>query len=775
MTRAMKVSAFVAMGLLMVASVASAQNASASGGQITIKTTGVEDVTSSKFTEYKDLPNGVTISNLNLFSTSKHLDFSLTGQNVQQTDQRFFGSLKALGFGVKFDYNQIPHDMGNDGRSIFAESAPGVWTAPSTLRTTLENAIYAALPTTVRTIPWYQGLFSQTIQAAGLVDVSGIRKTGNVELTLGDRLPLPVTLTYRNELKEGYRGLMGGNIRGALSPSYEVAAPLDEITHDIGVKTSYKFKYGNAYAAYNMSLYDNRAEKVMMDNLIIGVDRVQTAAVGSTVSAMGGPSRDLFIMAPDNEASTFSGGLTLKFKKQTRITAGLALGTRTQDAPFYPYTAATMNNSPAGQNLASRSALQRQSYGGKVNTTMYNVGFSSRPMDGLTLRAQYRVYDLTDNSDKYVITGDVSQGNGIWTANTPATDAPFGHVTANVYDTKSARYSASAAYDFKALTLEGQVRGGQLERTYREAEKVTENGMGFTALYHFDDWLGFRGTYDVSKRTADGHTIYGYQLDEAAFENTKTGLDIEITPMDGLDLSVAYFRRNVDFVDRPSRVPVVSGAPVAGVAAFPNTPSGLLDAKYDSYTGDLNYVVNSRLDLGAFYTYEKDARTNQWSTTTTTTVGGVSTYSLNNLLNYAGSDETNTYGARFTFQIVPEKHSVSFNATSQKVDGLMDITAREAGSFYTPGRTTLIPTGQGGAADILDWDDTEITTLNASYNCVVTKDWSLSTGYMFQKYDYKDAFKANNSIMPTTLIFKMKPDDGAYTANLVYAKLSFKF
>ena len=32
---------------------------------------------------------------------------------------------------------------------------------------------------------------------------------------------------------------------------------------------------------------------------------------------------------------------------------------------------------------------------------------------------------------------------------------------------------------------------------------------------------------------------------------------------------------------------------------------------------------------------------------------------------------------------------LTFRASQQKIDGLMDITAREAGSFYTPGRTTV--------------------------------------------------------------------------------------
>ena len=769
----MKISAFVAMGLLMVASTAAAQNPT-SGGTMTIKTAGVEDVTSSKFTEYKDIPNGVTISNFTLWSASKNVDFTLTGQNVSLKSQRYFGSLKAMGFGVKFDYNQIPHNMGFDARSMLAESSPGVWTAPSTARTAIANAINAMMPTSARTIPWYQGLFTPSFQAAGLVDVTGVRKTGNVQLDLGSHLPLPVTLTYSNTLKEGYRGLTGMNIRGALSPSMEVATPLDEITHDIGIKTSYKFKNGSAYAGYNMSIYDNRAETVMIDNLVQGVDQIQTSAVGSTVPAMGGPSRDRAVMAPDNEASTARAGVTFKFAKQTRITAGLALSTMTQDAPFYPYTAATMYNSPSGQNLASLGALQRKSYGGKVNTTMYNFGFSSRPLEGLTLRAQYRMNDLKDKSDKYVPTGDASTGNGQWTTVTATAADPFGHATGNIYDTKASRYSASATYDYKAFTVEGQVRGGQLERTHREAEKGTESGMGVTALYRFNDWLGLRGTYDASKRTADGHTVYGFQFDEAAFENTKMGLDLALTPFDGLDVSVAYFRRNVDFVDRPDRIAVSGGVPIAGAVATPNTPSGLLDTKYDSYTGEFNYVANARLTIGGFYTYEKDARTNQWSTTNSAT-SSVNPLKINNLLNYAVTDETNTYGANFTFQVVPEKQTFMFSATSQKVDGLADITALETGSFYNPGRTTLIPTGQGGAGDITDWDDTEITTLNASYNYVVTKDWSLSTGYMFEKYDFKDAYNWNSSLMPTTLIFKMKPNDGKYTANLVYAKLTFKF
>lgn len=768
MTRATKISALVAVGLVLIAGTAAAQKTSTitSGGDITVRTLGREDVASSKFTEYREVPKGISIPSMNMWSSGGKVDFNLTGQNLSQTNQRYFGWAKAFGVGVKFDYNQIPHNMGNDAHLIFNETGRGVWQMADPLQQALQTALDTKLPTSARTYDFYNTLLSPVFATANLVDNSGIRKTGSVSLNLGSRLPFDLLLTYRNEMKEGYRGLGSVNFRERVSPSVEFLNPLDEITHDFGLRAAKNFAKGNVYVAVNRSLYDNRAETVIVDFPFQAADAPYTAAVGA-IPALGGLSRERFVLAPDNEATNMKAGLLFKLAKQTRINASVALGTWTQDTPFYPYTANSALNTPSGISASSITALQRKSYGGKVNTTMYNVSFSSRPLEGLTLRAQYRVYDLTDKSDKYVITGDVSGSNSLWSTVTATAADPFGHATANIYDTKSSRYSASATYDYRAFTIEGQVRGAQLERTNREAEKGTENGMGVTALYHFNHWMGLRGTYDVSKRTADGETIYGYQADEAPFTNTRTGFDIELTPMDNLELTLAYFKKNLEFTDRPDRTVVVSGAPKAGITPFANTPSGLLDNTYDSYTGEINWTPYTTLELSAYYTYEKDARTNQWSTTSGDT--------LANKLTYAGSDETNTYGANVVFQVVPEKATLTLNTMNQKVNGLMDITARESGSFYKPGRTTLIPAGQGGAADILDWDDSEITTLGASFGWTLTKQWGMSVGYAYEKYDFKDAYNATTKLAPSNLNIFTKPNDGKYDLSYVYGKMMFKF
>ena len=242
---------------------------------------------------------------------------------------------------------------------------------------------------------------------------------------------------------------------------------------------------------------------------------------------------------------------------------------------------------------------------------------------------------------------------------------------------------------------------------------------------------------------------------------------MEIEPLSSVGFTLAYGKRDVTYPNRPNRIALSGGVPVAGAQPIPGTPSGLLEAKYDTYTAEIDFTPNERVELGAYYTYEQDKSLVKWHTTT-----GVA---LNNSLAYAGSDKTDTFGANAVFQLVPEKWTFSVNAMRQKVDGLMDITAAESGAFYNPGRTTLIPAGKGGAADIDDYDDTELTTLNARLSYDVDKAWQVSAGYMYEKYDFKDAFTASDSLMPFSILFFTKADNGAYTANVVYAKLSYRW
>jgi hypothetical protein len=733
-----------------------------SGGHITLGVLGRDDVASSKFQEYREVPKGVALPFFELFSRGHKVDFNLYGYNVRQTDQRYTGWLDTAGVGLAFDYNQIPHNMGNDARIIFSETGEGVWTMSDTLQESLGRAVDA---TPTRTTPFYDTLLGPTFATAGEVDVSKTRNRGTAALDLSKKLPFGLVFTYMRERKSGFRGEDGGAVFSAVSPVLEVPSPLDEVTQDFGLRVAHDFKRGNVHASFSRNLYNNQAETLTVDNPFQAVD---ATFIASPTPAVGGGSRARWILAPDNEASTGNLGFVLKFGRQTRVGGDLALSRWTQNAPFYPYTVNSAVRTPDGRPADALATLQQPSLDGRIDTTTVNTTFFSRPTENLTVRAWFRLRDLINKTERFVITGDVSATpDRDWLVVTPEPDAPFGHPTANIYDTKARRFAASASYDIGALTLEAQGRTDSIERTSREATSARENGLGLTALFHARDWLAFRGTYDQAKRTPEGETLYGFQSDEAERDTKRTGIQVDFTLPKSVELSLSYLRRDVDYPNRPDRIPVSNGEPMPGGQPFPGTPSGLLLAKYDSFGIDVGYNPSLRVALAAFYNHERNRTTNQWSTT--------SGLALNNLLNYAGSDETDTFGLNAAFQLKPDLWTLTLNGSRQKVDGLMDITAREAGSFYTPGRTTLIPPGAGGAQDIADWDDTTLTMFSAQLDYAVARGWNLAAGYAYDKYEFRDAYTVGDLLMPQAIIIVLKSNDGPYAANIVYARVSYQF
>ena len=765
MTKILRVTAFVAMGLLVASSFAAAQDAPAktSGGKIVFGALGVKDISSAKFQEYRDVPKDLSIPYANVFSRKDGFLFDFHAFNVGRTDQRYTGWLNSGKMGLSFDFNQTPHNIGNNARTIFAESAPGVWTMSTTLRQVLQTANDTRLPTSTRNVDFYDSLLGPTLASAHVMDLTGIRKRGTAELTYGGGdAPYVLGVSYMRQMRSGYRRLSGGNVRGVVNPSYEVAERSDDLVQDFGFRAAYNFARGNVHAAFNRNLYDNDAETLIIDNPFQAFDAPYTNAVGA-IPALGGPSRGLFINAPDNEASTGSAGFLLKFAHQTRLSGDVAMGRWTQNAAFYPYTINSVVLTGTGQPANLVSSLQKPSLNGKINTTTVNLNFTSRPVKELGIRASYRVHDLSNKTDRYVISGDTAPNpDRAWVNTTITADAPYGHATANPYDTKTERLQAAVTYDFGDLTVEGVFHNTKITRTHREATKGEDRGYQGALIYRTNDMVSLRGKYEDIKRTAEGETFYGFQADEAERETKRASVAVILSPIPTLDLSFDYGLRDVKFTNRPNRRATSAGAP-----EIPNTPVGLLDAKYDTYTVELDFTPNDRAAVGAYYTYEKDRSTNQWATMTGT--------ALNNLLNYAGSDKTDTFGAHAVLQLVPDKWTFTFNAMHQKVDGLMDITAREAGSFYTPGRTTLIATGQGGAADILDYDDTKLTTVVGNLDYHVAEGWKIGAGYWFEKYDFKDAFTQGTLLMPTSVYIFMKPDNGPYKAHVVYARLSYTF
>jgi hypothetical protein len=768
MKRITIVTVLLACGLLLAATPIFAQTAPPVTpenwftGRASLLLLGRDDVDSSKFEEYRIVPKGASMPVFSLMGSHDGTDYALVGQNIRQADERYRGYANLSWLGVNFDYNSIVHNMGYNGRTLFTENAPGVWNMSSTIRQYLGDQV-DAVPAASRTYPFYYALLSPTLEAMPYEDITSLRRRGDVAFDLGKKLPFDLQFTYLRETRTGSRAPSNGDVYGVVSTVVDFPETMDEVVQDIGIKWAWNNKTTNVYARFNRNTFTDNLNALVVDNPFRATDLAYTST-----AVPGGPAQGRFGVPPDNEASRGAFGFLFKMKRQTRVSADLAFNTWTQNEQFLPYTinSTILTGTGAPANVAS--SLPQQSLDGKINTSMYNLAFSSRPTDNLSVRLRYRSYDLTNKTNRFVIPGGAGASpDRAWANSSVTADEPYGYATALNYDTSTKRFDLQASYDFKPLMIEGFYRNGKLERTHREAEKGTENTYGVAAVYHASDMLGIKATYDSYKRTAEGETLYGFQEDEAEKTLKRTGLQVELSPADKIGLSFTYYRNDREYPNRPDRIGLTSGVPTPGAQPIPNTPSGLIEAKYDTFTADFEYTPNERAELGAWYTYEKNTAVNKWY--------GLTGTALNNALTYAGNDKGNSFGLNAAFTIVPDTWKLSFMFTQQKIDGTMDITALESGSFYTPGRTTLIPPGQGGAADITDYDDTQWTTANVSLVYTYNTKTSLSVGYAYDKYTFGDAYHASSSPFAQSPLFFMQENNGNYTANILYTMLTVRF
>jgi MtrB/PioB family decaheme-associated outer membrane protein len=207
-----------------------------------------------------------------------------------------------------------------------------------------------------------------------------------------------VAANFRHETKDGLDvlavafGNSGGNA-GAM----EIPKLIDEETNEFDVSIGYGNKRGQMQLAYQLSLFDNRHRGQRFQNPY----NAQPGG-GSWAAGAGFPTGvGEFALSPDNLAHNITFSSAYNVNDTTRLTANFAYSHMSQDEQFLPYTANSL--------LTVTTPLPRQSLDGEIDTILLNLSASARPMPKMDLHASYRYYDL-DNStpeDVYIrIAGD---------------------------------------------------------------------------------------------------------------------------------------------------------------------------------------------------------------------------------------------------------------------------------------------------------------------------------------------------------------------------------
>ncbi len=131
-------------------------------------------------------------------------------------------------------------------------------------------------------------------------------------------------------------------------------------------------------------------------------------------------------------------------------------------------------------------------------------------------------------------------------------------------------------------------------------------------------------------------------------------------------------------------------------------------------------------------------------------------------------DKTNSVGVGAHVTVVPEKWFLDLSGQYQKVDGNNDIGVFAGGAPFTS-RVAL-----GGVRSLPIYDDTKITTLNATLRYRFAKSWDAGVAGWFEEYKIADSNTQNVPYYAPGSFF-LSANDANYQAKWAYLFLTYRW
>lgn len=597
---------------------------------------------SFKFGEYNGLEDqgGFFIGNISL---RKHMligdddneYWELSGSNLGLDSRSAYGEYSRDGsFRVFFDYDQIPHNVFDDGRTPFIGAG-----------------------TTDQTLPagWVGGASTSELTAliTSLIDAGGIeterqRFGGGFKWFVADHWS--VNANYRHEIKDGTDtigavfGSSGGNPRSSI-----LVRPIDYDVDEFDASVAYTGDKGQYSINYHLSLFDNDNNALVWDNPF-------NNPAWSPGANFDDGARGTMGYEPDNEAwqITFAGGYNLN--QSTRFTANVSYGQMEQDEGFLAFSSV----------FPSAIPLPRDNLGGEIETLYANLNLSTRLTDKLDLSARY-TYDDRDNKsprDVYVrIPGDSLTQGGLLDSNARLNWT---------HDLERHKVELDAGYRIAAMTrLSVGYEFESKDRNFTEVESTDEHTVQLkvttTPFDTANAWVKFRhSARDGSTYVSNQPLLTGHNPDFIAFESVND--PDELFENDPLLRKFHIADRNRNQVSAavsiyPSeKVAFTVGAKYAD-DEFDHTQVGLQESDNNSLSLDADFIPRDDFSAHGYFTYENyDFEQRGFShpgflgpltpTTDRVAVFGDAWWRVNS------SDDVYTFGTGIDWQITEDKFNV---------------------------------------------------------------------------------------------------------------------
>jgi hypothetical protein len=693
------------------------------------------DTLSSKFLEYREIPNGAVAPLFRFQGKKGDFRYDLIGHDVTQRDQQYAGRFEGNSWKFEIDYTGIPHSFGNAGKSILEPAGEVDWRLSDTLQQSHQDQV-AALPSNLRTYPFLAEIVKPTLDAKPpAIDIALQRNRTNLAFSL---LPggknFDIGVTYFHERRSGSRTNHGTSF--GFSNVVETADPIRYITQDFGLNATTQGNWGTAFAALHLNDFSNRFETFSFDNPWRAVDSTDPNAYSAPGSgSINGPQSGLLALPPSNEAWNVSGGTTLKFGSRTRLSGDLQFGQWTQNqAAFIPYTTNTAIVTPSGEP-ATTAALPATALDGKIDVFALNGFLTSRVTDAIRFNARYRLYQNENNTPRIRFEEGYVRFDAAW-EDIPRITVPYGF-DSNYLDL----YGTFDAGNI--LGFEVGYKWNKIAREYRESEHTTENTFRAAADLKFQGGVLVRGVYEFGRREYNVYdSVLGEEhsflepdapanltvlrrYDQANRDKNRIGAQLQWAPDSAMfTLSAAYYLNRDDYDDSPVPCEAATPADLAFCPGGSQAALGLMKAEYETFNLDVDVSPSDRTTVYGFY-----SREDLFNYQTGRQSGATINFNPTSDWTSTVDDKIDTIGAGANFTLVPEKWFLELFYRYQNVDGDNAITAGPA----------IRPPATNPVQSIPDYDDTKINFVSSQVRYKLTSDWTFGLGAFWEDYEITDS------------------------------------
>lgn len=513
------------------------------GGRIT-----QVDGDEARFQRYRDLRGGVYANNLLVGRRTEDWNFEAQAWNAGYRDQRYEVNLQRVGrLSATFLWDQIPMFISRDTRTLYTQTAPGVFRIEDTIQQQIQGG------TSLRNFE----------DQATRFDLRTNRKVGQADVKFAFDRSTDISLKVTNTTREG--GIPFGATFG-FSNAVEIPVPVDWRHTELQTALEWGNESGMLRIGWDGSTFDNNVESVTWDNpLRYGPDIAGT------------PSQGRMALWPGNTLTYLHGTGAVSLPGRSRLTGYVALGQGRSNEDLLPFTINT---------AIAPIALSRPTAEAKNQMTIAQVTLAARPTRVVSFNAKYRYADVDVQTPIFERTG----GSVNYDSSFVAAAGP-----SEYHSVKRMTFDADAAF---AVVPSTSVKVGYShlasDYTNRIWEKTAENVFRVSVDTTGNQYMMLRGVYENRKR--QGETFEAELLAEVG----------ELADMRHYDVADRDRQRFTLIANvMPGGIFGLTASAGVGRDEYPDSGAGLLSYDSDQYSAGFTVTPDDRYNLTASYGWER--------------------------------------------------------------------------------------------------------------------------------------------------------------------------